>query len=283
MINVKMTVRHAVQEDRGSLGNMLYFGQRVHRHLDWFGPLEWLGAPEFWVLEQNQDVMASLALPPDPPGVYWLRLFVATGETPLEPAWQILWDTAHAFISRQGGLAAAIVLNPAFPPLLSTSGFDLREMVVMLQNTLSNAQPGAELPAGYTLRAMIPDDLPAVAELDARSFDPLWRNSVRSLMAATPIARFADTIEHNGQVVGYQLSTDTHFGVHLARLAVHPDHQGRGLGRSLVHHLIRQAQAAGKQNITVNTQKTNQASLALYRRTGFQLTGEEYPVYAIDC
>jgi ribosomal protein S18 acetylase RimI-like enzyme len=32
----------------------------------------------------------------------------------------------------------------------------------------------------------------------------------------------------------------------------------------------------------VNTQKDNAASIALYKRMGFQFSGEEYPVYQMN-
>jgi flavin-dependent dehydrogenase len=35
----------------------------------------------------------------------------------------------------------------------------------------------------------------------------------------------------------------------------------------------------GASRVTVNTQKNNSASLALYTRIGFKATGEKYPVY----
>jgi len=35
----------------------------------------------------------------------------------------------------------------------------------------------------------------------------------------------------------------------------------------------------GTFHVTVNTQHNNLASLALYKRAGFRLTGEVYPIY----
>ena len=85
--------------------------------------------------------------------------------------------------------------------------------------------------------------------------------------------------ETDGQVLGYQLSTRNPLGAHLARLAVRPELQGRGMGRLLVADLIQQAERHGMYHLTVNTQSDNSASLALYKRIGFRETGERYPVY----
>jgi ribosomal protein S18 acetylase RimI-like enzyme len=68
-------------------------------------------------------------------------------------------------------------------------------------------------------------------------------------------------------------------GGHLARLAVLPAYQGRGVGYALVNDLLRQFVFRGIFRVTVNTQADNHASLRLYENMGFQRTGESYPVY----
>ena len=65
---------------------------------------------------------------------------------------------------------------------------------------------------------------------------------------------------------------------HLTRLAVHPDYQGQGIGRQLLYQAIVDALNAGADLITLNTQETNQRSLALYKRFGFIDTGLRMPV-----
>jgi len=83
----------------------------------------------------------------------------------------------------------------------------------------------------------------------------------------------------NNETVGYQISTRNSFGVHLARLAVLPQQQGHGVGYYLVQDLLNKTRLAGLYRLTVNTQNDNQASLALYQKMGFVLTGERYTVF----
>jgi ribosomal protein S18 acetylase RimI-like enzyme len=83
-------------------------------------------------------------------------------------------------------------------------------------------------------------------------------------------------------VVGYQISTGSSAGAHLARLAVRKDAQGLGLGRALVGDLVHQMRKRNVDLITVNTQADNSASLALYQQLGFIRTGEEFPVLRFD-
>ena len=84
------------------------------------------------------------------------------------------------------------------------------------------------------------------------------------------------------QVVGYQLSTAGPMGGHLARLAVLPHLQGKGLGYALVYHVLDEFTRRGVEHVTVNTQSDNHASQSLYHKSGFWNANEIYQVYQTD-
>jgi ribosomal-protein-alanine N-acetyltransferase len=193
----------------------------------------------------------------------------------------MLWDLTRLDLAHTGGYTvAAIVLQDWYDKLLLDSGFFSRQSIVMLARD-AQAPVDINLPAGFSIRSMLQYDLPAVAEVDAAAFEPLWQNSLSSLERAYPQAVLATVAEVDEQVLGYQLSTRNPLGAHLARLAVRPELQGRGVGRALVADLIQQADRHAMYHLTVNTQSDNSASLALYKRIGFRETGERYPVYQL--
>jgi ribosomal protein S18 acetylase RimI-like enzyme len=281
-VGLDIRVRSAALTDQRQIANLMHFSPYNHRHLDWRYPLDWLGSPPFFVLENQGQILSALACPPDPPMVAWVRLFVTSGKISLGEAWESLWQAARLELTRQGRfMAAAIVLQEWYHSLLIASGFSSHQSIVMLER---EGQPSIEvsLPAGYSIRSMLQYDLPAVADVDAAAFDPLWQNSLPSLERAYPQAVLATVLEANGQVLGYQLSTRNPLGAHLARLAVRPELQGLGLGRALVADLTQQADRHAMYRLTVNTQSDNAASLALYQRTGFRETGERFPVYQLQ-
>lgn len=282
MVGVDLRVRSAVQTDRRPIANLMQLSPYSHRHLDWRYPLDWIGSPPFLVLEWQDQIVSALACPPDPPMVAWVRLFVASGKISLEESWQRLWNTARQYLAGGGQFtAAAIVLQDWYHSLLIHSGFSNLQSIVMLEREDRLPVEGF-LPAGYSIRSMLQYDLPAVAAVDAAAFDLIWQNSLQALELAYPQAVLATVIEADGQVLGYQLSTRNPIGAHLARLAVRPELQGRGLGRALVADLIQQADRHGMYRLTVNTQNDNAASLALYKKIGFRETGERYPVYQLQ-
>ncbi len=278
-IDGELWIRPAVLTDQRQIGNLIHFGSNVHRHLDWRGPLEWIGSPPFYVLEKKGEIVAALGCPPEPPSIAWIRLFVNSGKIPYQDSWKLLWDKAYGELEQKGQIiTAAIVLQDWLRSLLLSAGFNSRQSIVMLERD-GGSPIKLTLPPDIIIRAMMPYDLPAVAELDSAAFDLLWQNSLPVLERAYPQAVWPTLAESGGQVIGYQLSTRNPTGIHLARLAVEPYMQGKGVGYALAASLIQVAGQHGITHLTVNTQGDNVSSLALYQRMGFKETGERYQVY----
>ena len=274
-------VRPADLSDHQQLSNLIFFENRLHRHLDWRSPLEWLGAPFYWALEDGGQITAALACPPEREGIAWVRLFVYSGRWSAENAWGMLWPAAREEIARAGGAnVAAIAIQPWFQNLLTGSGFENRQQIVLLE---WRYQPTtARETTGMRIRRMMEADLPEVEKTDAASFDPLWQNPLETLRRAYAQALYATVAENENGIIGYQISTGGGQRAHLARLAVHPAIQGKGAGRALLNDLFIFLAYMSVSRLSVNTQSDNQASLSLYQRTGFVRTGEQYPVYTFD-
>jgi ribosomal protein S18 acetylase RimI-like enzyme len=275
-------IRPATSSDQQRIADLIFFESRVHRHLDWRTPLDWLGSSPFWVLEEGNHVSAALACPPDPDSIAWIRLFAHASQLSRYTAWPPLWDAARSQLAELGGgTVAAIATQPWFEAILLEDHFNLADHIILLEwyeGPLQENRP----PAGVTLRGMNSQDLPRVVEVDAAAFEPLWRNSLAALTKAYQQSSYATVAEDASGLLGYQLSTGGSFGGHLARLAVLPAAQRNGIARALVADLIHHMHGAGGSKITVNTQADNVASLALYARLGFRRTGEKYPVYTLE-
>lgn len=274
-------VRPADLSDQQQLSNLIFFENRLHRHLDWRSPLEWLGAPFYWALDDGGQIMAALACPPEREGIAWVRLFVFSGRWSAENAWAMLWPAAKEEIAQAGGAkVAAIAIQPWFQNLLSASGFESRQQIVLLE---WHYQPVmARVTAGIRIRKMTEADLPEVEKTDAASFEPLWQNPLETLRRAFAQTLYATVAESENGIIGYQISTGGGQRAHLARLAVHPAVQGKGAGRALLNDLFVFLTYMGISRLSVNTQSDNQASLSLYQHMGFARTGEQYPVYTFD-
>ena len=275
-----LEVRAADRFDREQVSSLIFLESHVHKHLDWKAPLDWLGRTPFLVLQEGGRLSAALACPPDPPPIAWLRLFVFASHRNGMETWRLLWPEALRQLEAQGsGTAAAIVTQPWLETILLENGFTPVNRIVLFEMNSRSAAPLQD-GSGWLIRPMVPGDLPRVVDLDEAAFDPLWRNSLEGLASAFNQACYASVAEDDSGLIGYQLATAGAFGTHLARLAVLPEIQGRGLGAALVHDLIAHIPGDREPRLTVNTQADNEASHALYERLGFRRTGERFPVLA---
>ncbi len=281
MINVGLRVRPAVEWDHDRIASLIYYESNSHRHLDWHSPLEWIGSPCYWVREEGGTISAALACPEDPPHVAWIRYFGHYQYLSSAQAWAPLWETARETMALSNGekLVAAIVVKQWFQSLLVSSGFELRQNIVMLELRHENIRAFPPTP-GIRIRPMLDADMPIVAQVDFAAFGMFWHNTQKVLERARLQCASATVAEDDsGTIVGYQLSTKNPFGAHLARLAVRPDAQGKGVGTALAGRLVWILTAGQINKLTVNTQADNTASLALYKKMGFVRTGEQFPVY----
>jgi ribosomal protein S18 acetylase RimI-like enzyme len=70
------------------------------------------------------------------------------------------------------------------------------------------------------------------------------------------------------------IPTDDHGVVELISMWVHPIARGRGIGDQLVRAVERRAKHVGADTLRLAVADGNDAAAALYRRNGFQCTGE---------
>ena len=278
---INSLVRPVDLNDHQQLSNLIFFETHIHRHLDWRSPLEWLGAPFYWALEEGRHITAALACPTEVEGIAWVRLFVYAGHATADNAWNLLWSTAKEEVARAGGATvAAIAMQAWFQQALASSGFENHQQIVMLE---WQKQPWVSRQvSGIHIRKMTEADLHQVVETDNAAFHPLWHNSFETLQLAFSQALFATVAESSNGILGYQISTGHGQRAHLARLAVRPEVQGHGTGRALLSDLFSKVTRNGIVRLSVNTQSDNMTSLSLYQKMGFNRTGEEYPVYTFD-
>jgi ribosomal protein S18 acetylase RimI-like enzyme len=279
MAAAQTTIIHEAKlEDRQRIANLIHFEILVHRHLDWRSPLDWIDHPPYLLAEQGNKLIAALACPPNPPTVAWIRLFAVSGEVSPENIWEHLWSAALSKLNESNNITvAAIPLQDWFQKLLQNSGFILSNKVVML--IWDGDLPPERSLSGLIFRPMNIDDLPSIEMLDGLSFGPIWHNSLDSLELAFRQAIFATVAEFDEKIIGYMISTSNNLGGHLARLAIHPQHQKQGIGYCLLRDTLEQFKRRGAHKVTVNTQEDNVISLSLYQKFGFKRTKEDFPVY----
>lgn len=289
MFRTQLDIREATHADRPHLQALLTTAERVHLHPDWQPPLDWLGTPPFIVAQQRQGgrrrprIAAALAAAPDPPDTAWIRFAMldarAVPAADLSALWAVVLDRLRQMrVVRVAGL----LQNDWLAGYLEAWGFQRLCRVITLEFDPAPLDMPA-IPPGLHLRPARQADLRAVAVLDNRAFAAPWQLSEASLRQAWEWAEYTAVLETDaGELVGYTLSTGSGAGGHLSRLAVLPGWQGRGLGRLLVHDVLRFFARRQAPWVTVNTQDDNLASQRLYYGLGFRSTGDQHPVWQLD-
>lgn len=273
--------RTAQKSDQAALFSFTNNLNYLHRHLDWRDTLEWLGYEPFWILEENDHLVAALACPAEPVEVAWIRLFTAAVHASPDLAWKHLFKRAYAdLVTRKPvPIIASLALQNWYEVLLKQNGFDhYQDIIVFCFDSKPPAPP--RLSDEFRLREMQVKDMQGVLGIDHLAFEPIWRLSSDDLVHAVKKSSYCTVLEHNQEVVAYQMSSINGRYGHLGRLAVHPAMQHQRLGfallQNLLEHYISQHQFWG---VTLNTQDTNIDSINLYRKAGFHETGERFPVF----
>jgi len=274
------TIQQTSSQDHAKVSGLIASARWKHLHLDWIQPHQLAGQLPFLLAWHEGLPLCALGCPPDPPQVAWIRVFAVTSGVSLGGSWEALWPPSLAMLREARVLQAAALVSAGWmEPLLERSGFSLENDVVFMEHRLSGIPEPPPHPG--ELRPLRPADLPEVLSVDWRAFEGLWRFSTHTLKAALDSAGRASAVEAEGKVVGYQITTESPFGAHLARLAVEPAWQGRGIGRALAVEALNWADGRGLDVLSVNTQADNAAGRRLYRSLGFLESGQVFPVYGL--
>lgn len=277
---IVQNIRQANDRDAESVTNLVSDAPFVHRHLDWTPLLDWIRSSPFLLFENNSVPKGLLACPQDPVDIAWIKCFVcAQNYDPVAVFKSLLEKMISENLIKTDNLFALGLQDWFIKVLIQNHFLEFQKVIVLMHEGKPYPLPP---PINSLIRPMELSDVEEVALLDKEAFESMWVISPQALKLAYLQAEHASVVELDGKVIGYELSTANASSAHLARVAVHPDHQNKNIASNLVHNMISYFHHNNIFSITVNTQQQNHSSQALYRRMGFQLTGERYPIYKLS-
>lgn len=277
-----ITIRQASHQDISTVTSFMDRAILVHRNLDWQPLIEWVPREPFLLRYENKKLISLFSCAPDPEGVAWIHAFaVDHWSSDIGKIWRSLLEPAIERLKIMQSNLFSVALNDWYNRLLNESGFAVKQNIIVLR--WDQGMPSIlPLQNGIILRPMDPSDLDQVAELDRKAFDPAWTISRVSMEHVFLSAAHSTVAEMDGLIVGYELSTSSYFSAHLTRLAVSPDFKKANIGYSLTRAMLEFFSSRGIQQITVNTQDDNAASIGLYKKLGFHVTDESFPIYWLE-
>jgi ribosomal protein S18 acetylase RimI-like enzyme len=278
-----ITLQSYRTQDRRAVQQLLARSHRVHTHLDWYETDQWLDTTSHITVAawQGTHLIGLLGMSMPLAGASWLRVAAFDVNADVDTVMTALWQNVMAELTSVGARQAALLsIQDWILPCAQSLGFQKYDDVITLQR-VSTLQPDAgDTP--YRVRAYAAGELNAIVNVDLAAFAAPWQMSRDEIRQAERQAANISVAVLGEQVIGYQLSTLYFDGAHLARLAVLPEFQGRGVGRALLYDLIQRFIRRGVFAVSVNTQASNLHSQNLYERTGFRRTGYDLPVYLLD-
>jgi len=128
---------------------------------------------------------------------------------------------------------------------------------------------------------MVAADLPQIMEIERLAFPYPWTAGLFLHELKIPFSRQrVARSTGSGAVIGYACWWVVGDETHLLNLAVHPDHQRRKIGRSLVETIVRDAVGARATSVSLEVGTENQAARELYRSLDFTEAGVRRNYYA---
>jgi ribosomal protein S18 acetylase RimI-like enzyme len=121
-----------------------------------------------------------------------------------------------------------------------------------------------------TLRAATSEDLPAVDDLLELGFG--WRPPANGRLDPNTLV-----VERESELIGSVRLIPEGDTAGVYGFVIHPDRQGRGIGRDVLHRLCVKALAEGAKSVTLEVAVENDRALNLYTSLGFTpVTTEDY-------
>ena len=125
------------------------------------------------------------------------------------------------------------------------------------------------------IRQFRANDIGAISEIERLSFkDPFPSYFLSQLADANPDTFLVAVIGE--KIVGYAVVDKWPDQDHLVSIAVIPESRTKGVGQTLLDHLIERLHSG---SLKLEVRRSNRAALELYRKNGFVQTGVTHSYY----
>lgn len=130
-----------------------------------------------------------------------------------------------------------------------------------------------------TFRNLRPEDVEAVARLEAEAFATPWSAATfHDLLRAGRSDLIVAELPHV-PVAAYAVLWCFGEEGELANIAVAPGCRGRGLGSALLDTVLERARGRGVRELFLEVRESNATAISMYERRGFELLGRRRDYY----
>jgi len=123
----------------------------------------------------------------------------------------------------------------------------------------------------YQLRLMTEADIQSVMAIEKSAYPFPWtEGNLRDCLKSN---YYACVLEDGGNMIGYALMSMAAGEAHVLNICIHPDQQGKGLGRALMHSLEQTARTHKVEMLLLEVRASNKRAINLYESMGFNELG----------
>ena len=121
-------------------------------------------------------------------------------------------------------------------------------------------------------------DLAQIMEIEGESFTDAWSEGGVEACLDDPYGGIL-AASREGAIEGYAIFHCSYEDCELYSIAVRPDRRRRGVGRTLMEAVFREARARGAERVLLEVRRSNGGARALYDSMGFRVLGERKDYY----
>jgi len=129
----------------------------------------------------------------------------------------------------------------------------------------------------FRMRDMVVEDLDRVMAIEERVYPFCWTRTI--FQDCLRVGYVCRVIESDAGLAGYAVLSYGAGEAHVLNIAIHPQQQGRGLGRILLEHLLELAGRLNAETVFLEVRPSNLAALHLYESMGFNQVGHRRDYY----
>ncbi|MEM2880621.1 MAG: ribosomal protein S18-alanine N-acetyltransferase [Candidatus Methanomethylicaceae archaeon] len=112
------------------------------------------------------------------------------------------------------------------------------------------------------------NDLNEIYAIEKESFSDPYPKPLLKAFFYHPGAYIVAVVR--GKVVGYAIGIIRFRSLgHIISIAVEKDFRGKGIGKKLLHELIKRLSGMGAKKIRIEVRESNEIAINLYKKTGF--------------
>jgi ribosomal-protein-alanine N-acetyltransferase len=122
------------------------------------------------------------------------------------------------------------------------------------------------------IRVLDLSDLDATEVIEQLAYPTPWSRSMFASELAKPTSICLGAFE-GSDLVGYVINSRYVDAWHVMNVAVHPDHQRRGVASALLERLFELTRGDERRGYTLEVRVSNEGAIRLYEQLGFESRG----------